>query len=693
MLRLLPMRDEPPGPEKDIYELTAASLLDLICVSVIWDVIRLTMLVPLSRNPRAAFLMVAAKVVFVELIPFLLLRRGLVRPAIWTLSLSAMSLSGVYIVFSSGLRSSGVSLEVGMVTVAVVLLGVRGAVAFGLGAVTFLAVLAYAEVHSLLPAPLFVETDLVLLANTLTAITVAAIPVGRAITRLRKLGLKHADALQKLDADHQLLKQSQEQLQAERSHLRTILESEPECVKLVSSTGICLDMNRAGLAMVEADSADQVIGCKVLSLIDPEFREAFDALHQRVCAGETGEMKYSLTGRKGTRRWLETHVAPLRDAHDEIIAAVAVTRDVTQEKRQASALRESEESFRALFENAPFCALLVDPADLKVVGFNQRARRQLGYTKQEFDGLTLVDLDAALTEEEIRRIGAEARREAPAEFETRHRCKNGELIEVAVSTTPLRLKGQPLIYAAFQNITERKLLESDRLQMTERLRELTGHLQSAREEERKRIAREIHDQLGQQLTGLKMQLNFLFRAGHADAAEQRAVEEQIEGAIRSVRGIATQLRPGVLDSLGLIAAIEWLTQEFEDRHHVACVAELQEFPCDEATATTVFRVAQEALTNVARHAHASEVRIQLACVEDTIRLEILDNGSGMFASDLSKPGHFGLVGMRERAILAGGSLSIEPALPSGTRLHLTLPVTSRSAVPSTLTAYAPASGR
>ncbi len=693
MLRFLRVRREPPlGPDRDLYELTSAALLDMICVYVIWDLIRLTALVPLSRSPRAAFLIVGVKVIFVELVPFLLLRRGLVRPAIWTLSVSAMSLSAGYIVFSSGLRSSAISLEVGMVTAAVVLLGLRGAVVFGLGSITFLVGLSYAEFQNLLPTPLFVESDAVLLANVLTAITLAAIPVGRAISRLRKLGLKHADALQKLDAEHKLLKQSQEQLQAERSHLRTILDSEPECVKLVSPTGICLDMNRSGLAMIEAESVDQVIGCKVSSLIDPEFREAFNALHQRVCEGHTGAMEYSLTGRRGTRRSLETHVAPLRDAHGEIIAAVAVTRDVTQEKRQATALRESEESFRALFANAPFCALLVDPADLRIVGFNQRAHQQLGYTKEEFAVLTLLDLDAALTEEEIRMVGAAARCEAPAEFETRHRCKNGDLIEIAVSTTPLRIQGQTLIYAAFQNITERKLLEADRQQMTERLRELTGHLQSAREEERKHIAREIHDQLGQQLTGLKMQLNFLFRAGQADAADQRAVEEQVEAAIRSVRNIATELRPGVLDSLGLIAAIEWLAHEFEDKHRIACVAQLQEFQCDEATATTVFRVAQEALTNVARHAHATEVRIQLARVEDSLYLEILDNGSGMFASDFSKPGHFGLAGMRERAILAGGTLSLEPALPEGTRLQLTVPVTSRSAFAATAT-HAPASGR
>lgn len=228
-------------------------------------------------------------------------------------------------------------------------------------------------------------------------------------------------------------------------------------------------------------------------------------------------------------------------------------------------------------------------------------------------------------------------------------------------------------------LTQRRGMEAERQSMLARLQQLTSHLQKAREDERKRIAREIHDELGQQLTGLKMRFDFLFRANLTPLEmedQKQSFNRELEAAIRAVRTIATELRPGVLDSLGPEAALEWLARDFEERYGIPCVADVEGCPSNDAVGTAIFRVAQEALTNVAKHASASKVWLNCSQQEDAILLEVLDDGVGIQEPNLGKPNAFGLIGMRERAGLAGGSLTVTPRAMGGTRLLLRLPVES-----------------
>jgi PAS domain S-box-containing protein len=226
-------------------------------------------------------------------------------------------------------------------------------------------------------------------------------------------------------------------------------------------------------------------------------------------------------------------------------------------------------------------------------------------------------------------------------------------------------------------LEQRRVLEGERVRMIRRLQALTRQLQHAREEERKRIAREIHDELGQQLTGLKMRLDYLNRPeiSPAETTPQRELLYQdLETAIRTVRKIATELRPGILDSLGLVPALEWLADDFQEKFGIACRGRLEPLSVDNATATTVFRVAQEALTNVARHSGATEAVLTLSREGDVLRLEVADNGTGIREADIARPDSFGLIGMQERAALAGGSLTIGRGDSGGARLVLTLPL-------------------
>jgi signal transduction histidine kinase len=211
------------------------------------------------------------------------------------------------------------------------------------------------------------------------------------------------------------------------------------------------------------------------------------------------------------------------------------------------------------------------------------------------------------------------------------------------------------------------------------VRELAAHLQSAREEERTRVAREIHDELGQTLTGLKLELSYISRRTREDDLELRDRLEDmghlIDETIGSVRRIATELRPEILDNLGLIDAIRWQAAEFEKRTRTPCMVTLpdDEVDCGRERATALFRILQEALTNIVRHAEATEVQVYLARDSGRLLLEITDNGRGIAADQPAGRGSFGLRGMEERAHEFGGTLRITTAPSRGTTVSVTLP--------------------
>ena len=224
----------------------------------------------------------------------------------------------------------------------------------------------------------------------------------------------------------------------------------------------------------------------------------------------------------------------------------------------------------------------------------------------------------------------------------------------------------------------------------ENLRGLAARLQAVREEERTRVAREIHDVLAQELTRLKMDISWLNRqlAHPPDAVKQQHLREKLAGmseltdaAITSVQKIATELRPVVLDSLGLCAAIEWQARDFEGRTGIECSATAPDLdqPLERERSTALFRILQESLTNVARHAEATRVEIELNCQDGWVSLSVRDNGRGIRADELSDPRSVGLLGMRERAALLGGECHIRNSSQGGTVVEARLPVEVREA--------------
>ena len=230
-----------------------------------------------------------------------------------------------------------------------------------------------------------------------------------------------------------------------------------------------------------------------------------------------------------------------------------------------------------------------------------------------------------------------------------------------------------------RDVTDRRQAENEVLRSRQELRDLTARLQMVREEERTFLAREVHDELGQALTGLKMDLAWLKpMVGDRPALAQRvqSIIARLDGAMDTVRRIASNLRPSVLDDLGLVAAVEWQTQEFGRSTGIIAHLDVRATgpDLDEACTTTTFRILQETLTNVARHAQATRVDIGLRVCAEELVLEVRDNGRGISEAELASPRSLGLIGSRERALACGGELMIKGVRREGTTVLLKIPL-------------------
>jgi len=231
-----------------------------------------------------------------------------------------------------------------------------------------------------------------------------------------------------------------------------------------------------------------------------------------------------------------------------------------------------------------------------------------------------------------------------------------------------------------REIAERKRAEEHLRKSEENLRALAAHLQSVREEEWTRIAREIHDELGQSLTGLKMDLTWVANRLPGDqrvlAEKTKSMSGLIDDTIQSVRKIASRLRPEVLDQLGLTAAIGWHARDFRKRTGIRCKLSLPSdtLMLDRERSTAAFRIFQELLTNVARHANATRIDVAMRLESGALVLTVEDNGNGIVESAIHDPKSLGLLGMRERVLPFGGSIEIAGVRDKGTKARVSIPL-------------------
>ena len=271
--------------------------------------------------------------------------------------------------------------------------------------------------------------------------------------------------------------------------------------------------------------------------------------------------------------------------------------------------------------------------------------------------------------------------EQDIEFDSVKVRRNGTSVPCIVSATPFRRPDGTTIGIVedFKDISERKKAERNLKRTSVRLRELTAHLQSIREEERSRIAREIHDELGQVLTALSLDVRWLKKRLPAEQMELQdkiqSMAELITATVRSISRICSELRPAILDDVGLSAAIEWQAEEFTSRTGIACDIRTDppEIKLSEELSVAVFRIFQETLTNIVRHARASKVAVQLRLTPSEFSMKVCDDGVGIEVSGQQKVKTFGLLGVKERVRGFGGELRMATGDAGGTCIDIVIP--------------------
>ena len=367
-------------------------------------------------------------------------------------------------------------------------------------------------------------------------------------------------------------------------------------------------------------------------------------------------------------------------------ANVRLKEDIDARKRIESALRASEERFQRLAgmssdwyweQDAQFRFTMVSGEKI----FGETPTRELiGKTRWEIP-LEFDERDFAGHMEVIKS------HQPFTDLEYRVRDANGCVHWMSVSGEPLfGIDGEFLGYRGTgKDITERKMAEQALMQSQTELRELAAHQARVKEDERRRIAREIHDDLGQNLLALRIDVSLLeSETRTCDPAINERIHgllSQVDNVVRSVRTIINDLRPAVLD-LGLQCAVEWQVQQFRQRSGVSCTLSVEggeiDGVLDEEAATSVFRIVQESLTNVSRHAYATHVDIRLRRTYDSLVLEISDDGVGSYPGNMRKPRSFGLIGIRERVYTMGGEFRVVTAPGKGTTLTVTIPAAAAS---------------
>ena len=394
---------------------------------------------------------------------------------------------------------------------------------------------------------------------------------------------------------------------------------------------------------------------------------------------------------------------------------------IAERKRIEDALKASEVRYRRLFETAKDGILILDAATGRITDANPFLQDLLGYSHGELLGKMLWEIgpfrDIAASRVAFRKLQrkeyirydnlpleTKGRRHRHVEFVSNVYRENGtRVIQCNIRDITARHQAEEVL-ANFSKELERRveertaeLLAANRLlkkmldegkraeeeirKSRERLRNLSGRLQSLLEEERTRISREIHDEMGQALTALKIDLSLtrksLVSGGHAEqSAKVHENERAVNRIIRTVRKIATDLRPGILDELGVAPAIEWMAKDFQNRTGIGCKVVLEGVDkiSDTVRATAIFRIVQEALTNVMRHAAASRVNVSFKKEDHTLILEVRDNGIGITEERIIGSKSLGLIGIRERVRLLGGEAVIGGKPGEGTLVRVTLPI-------------------
>ncbi len=472
-----------------------------------------------------------------------------------------------------------------------------------------------------------------------------------------------------------------------RGGLRQLLKDRDEIYRLVAEnvTDVIWVMDMAGHHLYFSPSASRLTGYSIKDVVSNPTRVmtkagmeyARKAIEERVRLKESGQkdagrpLELELIRKDGTRVWTETTWSLLLGKDGKPAGAIGTVRDITQRKR-------AEDLFRTLADNSPVSIYIVQDGRFRFL--NRHFLMETMSTEEELIGEKPLRRMAPRERSRVllhARAMLDGQRTDPYEF--RYVGRKGQTRWVMERVARIQYEGRPAVLGIFMDITERKRNEEALRRSESQLRLLSQRTLQIQEDERARIARDLHDQLGQELVFLKIKAQSLAeQIGPAsvayDAASELAV--LIDKVKATSHRIALSIRPDILDGLGLMKAIQWYAGEFEQHSGMGCFVDVPvgdvEVPRDVATAA--YRILQEALTNVFKHARASGVHVVVELKPRMLTLRISDNGVGFDRDSLPQRASLGLVGMSERARLVGGTIKVSTRRPAGTRVVARLPL-------------------
>ncbi|HEX5803346.1 MAG TPA: PAS domain S-box protein [Azospira sp.] len=478
------------------------------------------------------------------------------------------------------------------------------------------------------------------------------------------------------------IRKAQEEMRIARDFFERTFDAAPVGMAVANIEGRYIKVNRAMTDFI-GYTAEELMAMTYLDITHPDDAGPNRDMRDSLIAGEFNshlvEKRY--IRKDGSVVWAMLVVSLVRDADGQPLYTIGQMLDISRQKLAEQALRASAVRFRAIFDNAS-TGIVASDEHGGVGYFNEAFRLMLGREGEVLRRLNLADFTQAEDLARERRLIEEIRGGLRENYrlEKRYTRPDGSVLWVDSSVSAIRdPEGRILSFVGVvYDVSERKEAELALSSSRHKLRALAAHQTRLLEEDRKHVAREIHDELGQLLTALKMDISLLRMStpGQPEVQQKLAgMRELVEHTMNVVRHVATNLRPSALD-LGLLPAIEWLVDDFSARWEIPCSLDTEggEIVLNDMMSTAVFRVIQESLTNIARHAGASKVAISLRRDPGMLRVVVRDDGHGFDMAATGQKKGFGLFGMRERVLTVGGKLSIDSTPGQGTTVTITLPV-------------------
>ncbi len=463
---------------------------------------------------------------------------------------------------------------------------------------------------------------------------------------------------------------AQKKLEESESNFRTLIDQASDGIFITDKNENFTDVNTSACKLT-GFTKDQLLAMTLPQILLAEDKTPFHLSKDQSKAYLSLNL---LKDNENNFTYVEVSFTHLNDGRYQLIV-----RDITKRRKAEEALKLSENKYRLLFEQNPMPMWMLSLPENNFLAVNDAAVEFYGYSKETFLKMNVNDIilnhdrvPNPITEDNTIGINNSGI--------WQHKKRNGEEVMVSILSHDIIFEGKQAKLELANDITEKIKAEENLQNSHNQLRELAKHLQTIRESERAHMSREIHDELGQQLTGLKMDISWIIKhiAPPEDGIKEKFKEliSLVDKSVKTVRRLSTQLRPSILDDLGLVAAMEWQSEDFQKRTEISTtfISDIDDLVITPEISINIFRIYQESLTNVMRHANASKVNSALLFRNNSITLSIKDNGAGFDKNRIGAERTLGLLGMKERTLMMNGVYEISSEPGKGTSVIINIPI-------------------